>query len=268
MIGDILINGYKTVNGSFKAFQGNGLIVIFFLVAVLFIAFSRRDRFIKDVFVKFPVYVLIVFFLPIWYVYINFKEDYEILYRILWLLPMGVVICYVFVEVIHKLDEKMRPIAFLAAVLLLVVSGEFMYTSEYFSRAENEYHVPDAVVNICDEIEVEGREIRVIVPDELLSYVRQYSSTVCLPYGRETLMGLYTDYVEEIKDYFDAEIIDTPKAVDALRNNDTPYVVVRNDAKFSESLADYGFVYVTSFDDYDMYLDSEAYIGVDYINYR
>jgi len=267
MVKEIIIRGFTAITDSYREFQGKGLMVTLFLVAVVFMAYSRRDKYLKDMFVKYSIYVLAVFFVPIWYVYIYYKSDYEILYRILWLLPMGVVICYVLTETLFKLPEKIRPLGFIGALALLMLCGRLVYVNGYFTPAQNEYHIPDSVVEICEEVNVDGREIRVAVPDELLSYVRQYTTTVYLPYGRETIMGEYGG-VNELRDILNADVIDTPVAVEGLREYDTPYLVVRNDARFSESLSDFGFVYVTSFDIYDMYLDSEAYIGIDYINYR
>lgn len=267
MIGEIITKGFTAVTNSFSDFQGSGLIFIVFLCCVLFISFGSYDRTIKDIFVKYPIYVLIMFFIPIWYVYVYLASDYEILYRILWLLPIGMVVCFTFVEIIFRLPEKIRPAGFAVAVVLLVISGEYTYGNEYFSLAENIYHVPQVVVDICDEAEVEGREIRISVPDELLSYVRQYSDTVWLPYGRESLIG-FDPGNTELRDMLAEPIIDTAQVVDELRYYETPYLIVRDDTRFSESLSDYDFVYVTSFENYDMYLDNDAYIGIDMIDYR
>lgn len=267
MILEMISKGVKAVIDIFMEFQGTGLVVTLFFACLLFIAYGSRDKFIKDVFVNYSLFVLLIFFCPMWYIYVYFSADYDILYRIFWLLPIGIVICYCIVEVVHRLSEKIRPVAFVVAVLVIVISGEYVYSVEHFKPAENEYHVPQVVVDICDEVAVEGREIRVAVPDELLCYVRQYSDTVFMPYGRETLMGLGAQ-LSYLQALLNEDVIDTKAAVMELRDWDTPYLVVENDTKFTESLADYDFVYVTSFGNYDMYLDNEAYIGTDYINYR
>ena len=121
------------------------------------------------------------------------------------------------------------------------------------------------VIEICKEVEVEGKEISIAVPDELLSYVRQYSATVFMPYGRDTIMGLNPG-ISYLQVLLNEEVINTPEMVHELRDSWTPYLIVRSDAKFTESLAEYGLVYVTSFDNYDMYLDSDTNIGLDYLN--
>jgi len=263
MIWDIIKNGFEATISSFKNFQGSGLILILFLIAVMYIGFSGKQKYLKDAFVKYPVYVLVLFFCPVWYVYVYLFEDYEILYRILWLLPLGVVICYVFVDIILSLNEKVRGIAFVLCVVILVISGEYTYSNDYFTLAENEYHVPDTVVKICDEIRVEGREIRAAFPDEFIFYVRQYTPDVCLPYGREMFMG-FGSWQNELQAVVNADVIDSEQCAFYLRDFETPYLIVSSSKKFTENISAYDFVYVTSIDGYDIYLDNNAYIGTDF----
>lgn len=267
MIWEIVKNGFDAIMGSYNDFQGSGLILILFFIGLLYVGYSSKNRYIKDILVKYPVYVLLVFFCPVWYVYVYRFDDYEILYRILWLLPLGVVICYSLVEVTFKLAEKYRPAGFAVCVLLLVVAGEYTYGNEYFTFAENIYHIPEAVVEICDEISVEGREIRAAFPDELISYVRQYTSNICLPYGRETFMNL-SAWHNPLQVVINQDEIDAEECAKLLRESETAYFVVSSEKKFTENISNYDFVYVTSIDGYDIYLDNNAYIGTDFINYR
>lgn len=267
MVIEIIRNGFNAIIGSFRDFQGSGLIVVLFFLGLIYIGYASKNKYIKDILVKYPVYVLIVFFCPVWYLYVYLFDDYEILYRILWLLPLGVVICYSMVEVISKASDKYKPAFFTVAVLILVVSGEYTYANRYFTLAENIYHIPDAVVDICDEISVEGREIRAAFPDELVSYVRQYTPNICLPYGRETFMGL-SGWHNSLQLVLNQDEIDAERCAELLRETQTAFLVVSSEKRFTESISNYDFVYVTSIDGYDIYLDNNAYIGTDFINYR
>ncbi len=260
---DIIKDGFRATLTSYRDFQGTGLIVALFLFLLVYLAFSQRNSYVKDALVKYPVYVLLVFFCPVWYVYVYLFEDYEILYRILWLLPLGVVICYTLTEVVLSLNEKFRIPAFVVAIVVLVICGEYTYSSEYITLAENEYHVPDTVVKICDEISVEGREIRAAFPDEFLFYVRQYTTKICLPYGREMFMN-FGSWGNELQKTVNADVIDSEACAFWLRDTETPYLIVSSSKKFTENISAYDFVYVTSIDGYDIYLDNNAYIGSDF----
>ncbi len=267
MVWDIIKDGFLAIIDSFRTFQGSGLIVVLTFLALIYLAYSSKNRFVKDTLLKYPIYVLLIFFCPIWYVYVYLFSDHEILYRLLWILPFGVVICYVFTELIFKLQEKIRPVALAVGIVILVISGEYTYGNQYFSRAQNIYHVPDTVVNICNEIEIEGREIRAAFPDELINYVRQYSGAICLPYGRDNFMDL-SAWQDELQVVLRSDVINTEKCAYLLRDTETAYLIVSSEKRFTESLSNYDFVYVTTVDGYDIFLDNNAYIGIDFINYR
>ena len=113
---------------------------------------------------------------------------------------------------------------------------------------------------------MEGREIRAAFPDELMVYVRQYTDYVFLPYGRETLFDTFGSY-NELHSILNEDTIDTKRAVELLRESDTPYLVISSEKKFTESLSYYEFIYVTSYEGYDIYLDNQAYIGLDFVNF-
>lgn len=268
MVWQIISEGFNAIIESYKDYQGSGLIFIVFYLSMLYVGFStKNNKVIKDAFVRYPIYVLLVFFCPIWYIYVYLFSDYEILYRILWLLPLGLIICYALTEVIYRLNEKMRVFAFVAAIVILIISGEYTYRNQYFSLAENPYHVPDTVVEICDEISVEGREIRAAFPREMIMYVRQYTSCVVLPYGREIFMD-FGSWENELQSLLEKDTIDTERMAFLLRDSETPYLVISSEKNFTENPAQYEFVFVTNVDGYDIYLDNNAYLGTDFINYR
>ena len=117
-------------------------------------------------------------------------------------------------------------------------------------------------MDICDDIIVEGREVRACFPIEHIQYVRQYTPYVCLTYGRTVLLGDgFNDY-SNAEDFLNEEILDTEGFTEELRRSDTPYLILEKERKLSESLDKYGFKYVKSYGDYDLYLDESAYLGL------
>ena len=149
----------------------------------------------------------------------------------------------------------------MAAVLLIALSGRYIYDSPLFSKAENEYHVPETVVKICDEIAVPGREIKACFPEEYVSYVRQYTPYIHLTFGRASYMPTFNEY-SVAKELLGQEYINTKDLVQVLRETQTPYLIVHSDRVFKENPWKYGFGYLTNIDGYDIYLDDEAYIGL------
>lgn len=257
---------YKVIIDNLVSYTGSGTYFTLFIICLFALYFLKFDKSIKTAFLWYPVFVLAVYFCPAWCLYIKLRDDYAILYRILWLLPIGTVICYVMVELIGRCKGKVKHLAFFAAAVILALSGNYMYDSQYFSRAENPYHVPNSVVEICDAIEVPGREIKVCFPAELIPYVRQYNARICLPYGRSSLFDYGKMYYNPIQILSEAEVIDAKTLSEYLRPYKVAYIVLTKDAEVIGDFRDYDFEYVMSSGDFDVYLDSHRYLGLDYRN--
>lgn len=252
---------------TFSHFSGSGLLVVLFLASVVFLMFKLNKGPKKTVLVWFSVIALFVFFCPLWLIFKSLRTDGEILYRILWLIPMGAVVAYALVELIALFPKKWTPVAMCGAVLLLMVCGKYVYGNVQFHKAENEYHIPQSVVDICDEIKIEGREIRACFPLEMVQYVRQYTSLICQPYGRDNILwGSAYDEYSTIAYLLDVDVYDTAAIAEELRRSDTAYFIVSPDKKFAENITDYGFSLVKNIDGYDVYLDDNAYLGLNFDN--
>lgn len=253
---------YSNILDNLSSFVGNGFYFVLLLCSILLLLFSMKKSEKKIMLVCYPLFCLLVFFCPIWLVYFMKQKDGEILYRILWLVPIGTILCFAFVESCGKIKGKARHFLFVMAVFILVLGGDFIYNNSMFSKSENEYHIPQTVVDICDEIIVPGREIRACFPDEFVNYVRQYTAVVFMPYGRSTFLSGSNQEHKKIKELVNAEVLDSCKLSEELRATMTPYLIVSEQKIFSENIEKYGFKYVKSIDGYDIYLDESAYIGL------
>lgn len=146
---------------------------------------DRKEKQIRVVLVESSLVITVLFFLPFTKTVMNLLGEGETYYRILWLLPMAVVIAYAGI----RLFGKHYRIGFVVLALVLVLTGKSVYNSPYLSKAQNRYHIPNSVIAICNEIMPAEEEERVwaVFPQELIYYVRQYTSEVQMPYGREML---------------------------------------------------------------------------------
>lgn len=252
---------------TFQHFSGSGLLSVLFLASVVFLGFKLNKGPNKTMFVWFSIFSLAVFFCPLWLIFMNLREDGEILYRILWLIPMGAVVAYAFIEIIFMLPKKYRTCSFAVAALLIMLCGKYVYSNVQFHKAENKYHIPQNVVDICDEIVIKGREVRACFPTEMVQYVRQYTSFICQPHSRDNILwGSAYDEYSTIGALIDKEIYDTEAIAKELRRSNTQYFIVNSNQEFTESIVNYDFALVTNIDGYDVYLDNEAYLGLDFEN--
>lgn len=225
---------------NYMGFHENHFLAAIYLFALLYLWLTEKDKCRRAVFVYVPTLLLLLFFCPLFRkVFVRVLEDSETYYRLLWLLQMSLVSAYGLL----KLMGRHRRIGLAAVCLMIVACGDYVYDSEHISKAENVYHLPQEAIDIVDLIEPETGRVTALVPADLIYYVRQYSTDIELPYGREMLISRWDYYNAMYEAMEEAEVIDTPSFVELTRNGNFPctYVVLKEDRKISEPLTDYGF---------------------------
>lgn len=237
---------------TFQNYMGTGLVVIWFLLAVIYLFLCEKRKPRRILFVYMPVIDLLLFFNPLFAkLFFSLVGD-EIYFRLCWLLPVIVVIAYSVVVISERLKGRTAVCFVTVALALAALSGKLVYSSPLYSRAENIYHVPDSVVQICDSIVVPGREVMAVFPKEMLQYVRQYSPVVCMPYGREVLMGT----LDELFGTMESETVDLEELVPMTRRRGCHYVVLRQEHKLVGEPAAYGWELFLETEGYAVYRDT------------
>lgn len=234
----------------FRKYMGTGLVVAWFLLAVVYLFLCEKRRPRRILFVYVPVAVLLCFFNPLFFGLFD-RLVVGGYFRICWLLPMIVVIAYAVILICGSLKGRNGAFFAVASVLLTIVSGRLVYSSPLYSRAENSYHVPDSVMRLCDAVVVPGREVMAAFPEELLLYVRQYSAYVCMPYGREVVMGEYNELHEQME----AETVDLETLVPLVREANCHFCILPAGRAMRGSPEDYGWVRFWETDGYVIYRD-------------
>lgn len=251
----------------FVTYMGSGIIVSWFVISLIYLFLKEKDSSKRIIFLYFPVLVLFLYFNPLFVRVVYGIIGEEIYYRFLWIIPMSVTIAYTAVSIWERLEKGFQGIFAVVCVLLIGVSGKFIYANVHFSVADNLYHIPETVVKICDAIAVEGREVTAAFPREMVQYVRQYDSTVCMPYGREVMVSAWgaehplLDMMSEKEIEVDPFIFWTK---DKEHGSDRPcnFIVVPEDTVFIGDLGSYGIVWYDNIDGYDIYHDTTYYIGL------
>lgn len=242
-------------NEYFRLYMGTGLIVIFFLAALIYLLLTEKRKPVRIMFVYVPIIVLLLFFNPLVTKLVYEYADAEIYYRILWLLPVTLVIAYVLVKIYGSLKDKLKLPFVIAAVVLMMVSGSFIYNNGFYKKVENIYHVPQSVVEICDAIVVEGREVMAVFPEEMLQYVRQYSPVVCMPYGREVTVDKWIYYHSELHDVMEAEVVDTERLGELAKAQQCHYIILDEDKELDGDLSRFDYVEFERVAGYVIYKD-------------
>lgn len=241
----------------FQGFMGTGLIMIWYLLSAAYLWMKEERGHIRILFLYTPAVLLLFYFNPVFGALMRSALGGEIYYRILWLLPISISIAYASVHIYGQLRLGGRRRADLAALCMagiLMASGSFIYSSPYFFRAENPYHMPDSIVRICDAILVPGREVMAVFPLELVQYVRQYSAFVCMPYGREMEIARW-NFNHPLCDAMEQEVIDMDRLVPLAREYRCHYVIFRGGQRLKGEPGDYGWTLFGEIGGYTVYRD-------------
>lgn len=239
----------------YKEYVGTGMVMALFLASMAYLWLEDKKTARKLALAVVPTITLLLFFTPFFGDLVYRYLDNETYYRFLWLLPVVPVIAYAGVKLLLRLQGIKRLIALVACCGILVVCGDFVYDNPYFTKAENPYHVPNEVAEICDSIIMEGREVKAVFPMEMVQYVRQYTPYVLMAFGREMLVEDWR-VSNSVYEEYTLGITQASKLVKATRNNGCHYIIWDTTREMSGSLEKEGLEKVNTVGKYDIYLDS------------
>lgn len=246
----------------FKNYIGNGLAAGLFLVSFLYLLIVEKDRTKRIILLYTSVVTMALFFFPLFAREVYLYLDEETYYRILWLVPMTVVIAYAGVRLVAGFSGRwMKVPAALLVCGLIVVTGDYVYDNPYLSLAENRFHVPQTVALVCDAIIVEGREVRAVFPSEMLPYVRQYTANVCMPYGREMVVERWQND-NPLYDAMCEEEVDCEKIASLAAEQGCHYIILHETKPGQEGFEKTDYHYVETAAGYRIYLQDGAYLGL------
>lgn len=235
----------------FLGYMGTGFVMIWFIAALIYLLVNEEQKPRRIVLVYIPIVMLALYFNPLFAAVFCKMVDSQIYFRICWLMPIIVVISYAAVRICCRLSGKKQLLCGVASAVLIALSGKLVYNNPLYSRAENVYHVPDSVVEICDAISVPGREVLAVFPSELLLYVRQYSSVVCMPYGRNVFEGHYVPLYNAMEQ----ESVVLEELVPLVREQQCHYIILREDKEILGEPRDFDWEVFGRTDGYVIYRD-------------
>ena len=207
---------------------------------------EERKRFVWP-----SVLVLLFFFNPVFYAYVGTKFLTGIYWRLLWMLPISFVIAYALVQMAYKFrSDILRFAVLLVAVVCIIVTGEREFSRGTYTEKENEYEIAQAAVDISNVVMsglIDWKET-IIVPNELVCDIRQYSCSVGLLYGRNAggfISGIEPDekmvHDEMCKEYPNVALI-----AQIAKARDCRYVVFNTSFhKIPEDLSELGYEKIT-----------------------
>ena len=237
-----------------KLYTGLKFLAVLFVLSWIYLLITEKNKTRRLLFVVTPILIVLLFLFPLSRkLFVALGLDGETYYRILWTIPMGVITVYA----ACRLFAKHKRIGLLVSAALIILCGNYVYNSIYISKAENPYHIPDTVVDICELIapQSENEHVMVVVPEELVYFVRQYDARIRMPYGREMIASQW-DYYNPVHAVMEeTEVIDMEKLIEACREVYCQYIVISPTRKVDGDPEKLGLLFLADIDGYRVYKD-------------
>ncbi len=239
----------------FKAYNGTGYYCIIFIAALLYLWFTEEDKNVKILLVVVPSVIQILFFIPQFY-YVYNRLDEGTYYRVLWILPMALVIAY---TACRAVSTHLR-LGTAMLVVILALSGTYVYTGATMSRAENEYHLPREVIELCDMIKPEeGRErVWAAFPPILVHYVRQYTTTIQMPFGRDSMVESWKRAKNTLFDLYMSPIIPAKELSKYATDYYCNYVIMEREKAVEGELTSFNMTVVGETENFIIYRNNNV----------
>jgi len=240
-----------------KNFTGLRLLLVVSLIAWFYLFFREKDKSKKVILVFMPFVLGLIFVCPVtYYLFGKCGLDTDIYYRILWIIPFGFLTVYAMVKFINR-GLLWRTSGMVVAAALIVVSGRCIYTCDIFFKSENAYGLPQQTINVVDFIRsVDDHERITVLPSaDLITTIRQYDATICMPYGRDMFNAAlnYTHPVYEV--YERPERLNFHNLLEVTREFEVEYFIVYAARLLDDDPIEAGLEYVGEVDDHLIYRD-------------
>lgn len=233
-------------------------LIILFLIALLFLWFTEKDKRIRITFLYLVTALAVLFLCPV-YAAIAMKFDADIYYRVFWALPAGILVCYSAVKVImHFHRVWQRVLCGIIVVLIIFLNGKFVYTNTLHDNSVNAYHMPQVVIDVADAIRLQNYKPKAVLPAELLPFIRQYTAEIYMPYGRN-IVETQWNFSSNLYDVMEAEVYDAKQIAKYAREEACVYVVLSSIKEIKGSMEEQNYFLKDFVGGYYIYVDYYYY---------
>lgn len=240
--------------------NGRSWIIFWFLLLIssIYLIVKESDVRKKIIFGVIPLVIVAGFLFPITkklYVKVARLESANTYYRILWIIPMYVTIAYAFTKFITSIKSSVKKHVVVGIfAVVIAITGSCVYANEHVYLAENIYHLPQNVIDICDRIKPTEDEgiIRAAFTPELVYFVRQYDPNILMPYGRDYVdHNYYTGVLKVMKE----EEIETQELLYYTRVDLDRYIILPTNKRLDENITNFDVKLAYTIYGYNIYED-------------
>lgn len=252
---------FERIASCYQSYCGTGTQFLLFLVTLLFLMTVKHKKKLYTAMIQYSYFILLIMVCPVTAVIImDYLIGEEVYWRMFWLLPIPIIIAAAGVEMIAYTKKKSRKMwAFFMATVIIMLTGGLVYDTDTVTLAQNMEKIPQQVEEVCNVISADAlqNEIqvkKVVVPKELLSYIRQYDATIEMPYGRNGIKDkqYLSEDLKQIVDLMEEDEVDYFLLSGYLKQEACNYLVLDKE-RASTELETYGYMQVAQTGEYMVY---------------
>lgn len=246
---------FTTLLELYKSYSGSSVFMLLFLMSLCCLWFIEEDKSVKTVLIYIVLATYSIFFIPVFaYLAMEHFLDYEVYYRMLWLLPMGLIVAYCGVTLVVQRKSKIQKgIISILIFFIMMESGTAVITKANFQKADNPYHIPQVAVDLVEAIVVEGIRMKVAFPAELVEFPRQISSQIRMPYGREILIARW-NFTHPLYEAIQRNPLVASELAWESSQSDNSVIVIHNTKEMTGTLEEHDYVKIATVEQYDAYM--------------
>jgi hypothetical protein len=235
----MLQNGWQIIQEAYEKYATVGVTQLLLIGSILILLLKEKKR-ENQHFVYYVVLVLaIIFFPPVAFLFTKYIDD--VYWRVFWLVPSVIIIAFAATKMMEEIRRKSKiQWEFLAIVLLIIVGGKCVYNGENFNKSTNSYKLPQEVIQICEMV-APVDTTRIIVPETIVSYIRQYNPKIDMLYGRNLGKDLKKGKTYELLLQLNSTDPDIQFVAEFAKEKECQYVVFGNTSNGIENMSYFGY---------------------------
>ena len=150
-----------------------------FYMGLLVILCRSRSRWKKLVYSVYSIIVIVGLLNPITIIIAEKIWGTSIAYycRLFSMIQIIVVIAYALVLLISRFSSWMKLLAVCCIIAVMFIGGNYVYSQDWFEKAENVEKIPNDVKIISEAFE-KINDVTIAAPNSLTSYIRQYDASI------------------------------------------------------------------------------------------
>ena len=253
---DYFITSLKTI----KNYSGLKLLLALTVVAWIYLFVCEKDKAKRIIFVYMPVVVGLVFICPLTMVlFIKMGLDTQIYYRLLWMIPFGIITIYAFVKFFGG-SVRTRIFGLVISTGLIMVTGVYAYSNVSFTKTENIYGIPSQTKEVVDYLRTLNPDevITVLPSSDLITTIRQYDSSILMPYGRDMFAPNSPFHNGVYETYEKPELLNVANLLEETRQYPIEYIIIYKARLLEDDPEEAGLIFVADVDDHLIYRDPAA----------